>query len=558
MKPIVRSSLLFSALVTAAFAAEQTSSPAPASSSSDTVRETPRNYTDNTTTYRTDTTFVSPGFYGDRFGYGSGFHTPFSSGFSTTVTVRRQMIFLPPTPPALGETVPVASARQTSSTLTAMTLPPVLRNCIYDTFYAPLSALMYSEDLSRKRRETLDGYIAARLTAVSALRAKVESLASADPDTRVRELTVFAGAQTPQLVGLETTADGIRDNLVNGSWLQSGVDWDDLRQWRLGDDTRWESQLDEIKVVVGASFFQEGLSSPQRLLLREMAMELADSLRAPDADISLGTPGPYFYFSPFTARIRLPAGLPPELEAKIDAYRAKKSALKHELRDALYKTDRAFWASTRTNALKALATSQAPEFAAIDQLAEEIRIGLAPFPNPARPAALPLPTPLMKRISAYMAQKSAWQKGMVEKLNALRTEFPDDRVEFSRLDGAPSIQIVANRRNKAALAPKRDAAIVELATFNAGQRTGYNTLAREKEQLTTEILSIASNLAGRPSARSIDQQLAVFDHALRQQENWLRYADYETAVLQPGLSPEQRRLLFGAALEKLDLPLLNR
>jgi hypothetical protein len=26
----------------------------------------------------------------------------------------------------------------------------------------------------------------------------------------------------------------------------------------------------------------------------------------------------------------------------------------------------------------------------------------------------------------------------------------------------------------------------------------------------------------------------------------------------PGLSPEQRRLLFGAALEKLDLPLLNR
>ncbi len=417
---------------------------------------------------------------------------------------------------------------------------------------------MYSEDLSRKRRETLDGYIAGRLAAVTALRAKLESLAAADPDTRVRELTAFASEQAPQLTTLETTADGIRDNLVNGSWLQNGVDWDDLREWRLGDDTRWESQLDEIKVIVGASFFQDGLSSPQRLLLREMAMELADSLRAPDADISLGTPGPYLYFSPFTARIRLPAGLPAELEAKIDAYRTKKAALKHALRDALYQTDRAFWASTRTNALKALASSQAPEFATIEQLAEEIRIGLAPFPNPARPAALPLPAPLMKRVSAYMAQKSAWQKTMMEKLNTLRTEFPDDRVEFSRLDGAPSIQIVANRRNKAALASKRDAAIVELATFNASQRKGYDALAREKEQLTTEILSIASNLAGRQSARTVDQQLAVFDHALRQQENWLRYADYETAVLQPGLSPEQRRLLFGAALEKLDLPLLNR
>lgn len=556
MKPIPRFTLLLSALAVAGFAAEQTSS-SPAPASSGTVQETPRNYTNNTTTYQVESSFPNSGFYGDRFNGGfNHFYTPFNSGYSTTVTVRRQMIFLPPTPPALGEAVPVT--KPSSSTLTAMTLPPLLRNCIYDTFYAPLSALMYSEDLSRKRRETLDGYIAARLQAVGALRAKLESLAGVDPDTRVRELAAFAGVQTPALAALETTADGIRDNLVNGSWLQSGVDWDDLRQWRLGDDTRWESQLDEIKVIVGASFFQDGLSSPQRLLLREMAMELADSLRAPDADISLGTPGPFFYFSPFTARIRLPAGLPAELEAKIDAYRTKKAALKHELRDALYKTDRAFWASTRTNALKALATSQAAEFAALEQLAEEIRIGLAPFPNPARPAALPLPAPLLKRISAYMVQKNAWQKAMVEQLNALRTQFPDDRVEFSRLDGAPSIQIVASRRSKPELAQKRTAALAELAPFNASQRKAYDVLAREKEQLTTEILSIASSLAGRQSARTIDQQLAVFDHALRQQENWLRYADYETAALQPGLSPEQRRLLFGAALEKLDLPLLNR
>ncbi|HLP24735.1 MAG TPA: hypothetical protein VK477_03580, partial [Acidobacteriota bacterium] len=555
MKPIARFALLLSAVTATAFAADQTSSSSSSSSGGE-VREAPRNYTDNTTTYRVDSTYNNFGYnYGFNSGFGH-FPGPFNSGYSTTVTVRRQIIFLPPTPPALGEAIPVT--RQRSTTLTAMTLPPILRNCIYDTFYAPLSALMYSEDLSRKRRETLDGYIAARLQAANALRAKLEALATADPDTRQRELIAFAAEQTPQLAALETTADGIRDNLVNGSWLQSGVDWEDLRQWRLGDDTRWESQLDEIKVIVGASFFEDGLSSAQRLLLREMAMELADSLAAPDADISLGTPGPYFYFSPFTARIRLPAGLPAELEAKIDAYRTKKAALKHQLRDALYKTDRAFFASTRINAVKALATTQAPEFAAIEQLAEEIRIGLAPFPNPARPAALPLPAPLIKRISAYMAQKNAWQKTMMEKLNALRTQFPDDRVEFSRLDGAPSIQIVANRRAKADTAAKRNAANVELAAFNAGQRKGYDALARDKEQLTTEITQIASSLAGRQSAKTIDQQLAVFDHALRQQETWLRYSDYELAVLQPGLSPEQRRLLFSAALEKLDLPLLNR
>ncbi len=557
MKPIPRFALLLSALTATALtalAAEQTSSSSSSSSGGE-VRETPRSYTDHTTTYRVDNSYSNFN-YSSGFGHFGSYPGPFTSGYSTTVTVRRQMIFLPPTPPALGEIVPIT--RQRSTSLTAMTLPPILRNCIYDTFYAPLSALMYSEDLSRKRRETLDGYIAARLQAANALRTKLESLASADPDTRQRELSSFAAQQTPQLAALETTADGIRDNLVNGSWLQSGVDWDDLRQWRLGDDTRWESQLDEIKVIVGASFFQDGLSSEQRLLLREMAMELADSLQAPDADISLGTPGPYFYFSPFTARIRLPAGLPAELEAKIEAYRAKKAALKHQLRDALYKTDRAFFASTRINAVKALAASQAPEFAAVEQLAEEIRIGLAPFPNPARPAAIPLPAPLLKRISAYMAQKNAWQKEMMEKLNVLRTQFPDDRVEFSRLDGAPSIQIVPNRRAKADTTAKRDAAITELATFNAGQRKDYVALAREKEQLTTEITQVATSLIGRQSAKTIDQQLAVFDHALRQQETWLRYSDYEFAVLQPGLSPEQRRLLFGAALEKLDLPLLNR
>ena len=39
------------------------------------------------------------------------------------------------------------------------------------------------------------------------------------------------------------------------------------------------------------------------------------------------------------------------------------------------------------------------------------------------------------------------------------------------------------------------------------------------------------------------------------QETWQNYGEYQTAVFQPGLSPEQRRLLFDAAIEKLSLPL---
>lgn len=522
------------------------------STTSPSGRETPRSYTDSTTTYRVDSPAITPHYY-----YSNPWdrHTPFMGGFPSTVTVQRKRIFLPPTPPALGESLPSLKA---NPSLSEITLPPTLRNYLYETFYAPLSALMYSEDLSRKRRDTLDAYLASRLQALSALRTKLESLAGADADTRQRELAAFAPTQSAALTALETTADSIRDNLVNGTWLQSGVDWNDLRDWRLGDDTRWETQLDEMKVVIGAAFFEDGLIPAQRLLLREMAMEMADSLRAPDAEISLSAPGPYLYFSPFTARIRLPANLPAEVEAKIDAYRAKKSALKQELRDALYRSDRAFWTATRANTLKTLAAKQAPEFAALEQLAEEIRIGLSPFPNPARPPALPLPAALTKRLAAYIAQKADWQKQMVEKLSALRTQFPDDRVEFSRFDGRPSIQIVGNRRAKNDTSAKRAAATAELATFNATQQRTYDALTKEKAQLTAEIFQIASGLAGRQVVKSIDQLVAEFNHALGLQENWLRYEEYETAVLQPGLSPEQRRLLFGTALEKLDLPLLNR
>lgn len=553
MKSLVPFLFLVSAFVRTVGAADQTSTPAPTPSSSDSVREAPRSYTDHSSTiqYRVDTNFSTyPYSYS-----GSHLGSPMMNSYSGSIQIERRRIFLPPVPPALG--APLRNDKP-GLTLSTFALPPTLRSYVYEIFYAPLSALMYSEDLSRKRRETLDAYLAARTQAVTALRAKLDSLAGVDPDTCARELAAFAPTQAAALATLETTAESIRDNLVNGSWFQSGVDWNNLREWRLGDDTRWESQADEIKVITGSVFFQEGLSTPQRLLLRELAMELSDSLRSPDAEIALNAPGPYLYFSPAGARIRLPGNLPPALEAKIDEYRAKKTVLKNELRDALYRGDRAFWESTRINALRTLAAKQAPDLAAVEQLAEEIRIGLSAFPNPARPAALPVPPALMKRIAAYIGEKAAWQKTMVEKQSALRAQFPDDRIEFSRSEGRPALQIVASRRSKPELKTKREAAQAELSAFNATQRKSYDALVKEKELVSAEILQIAGSLASRAPVKSIDQLLVEFGHSLGQQENWLRYADYETAALQPGLSPEQRRLLFGAALEKLDLPLTER
>jgi hypothetical protein len=255
------------------------------------------------------------------------------------------------------------------------------------------------------------------------------------------------------------------------------------------------------------------------------------------------------------ARIRLPAEMPDELRLKIEAYRNEKAALKQEIRTVLYKEDRSFFDYRRTNALKALAEQQAARFSALEQAAEEIRAGLAPLANPAKPPTIALPHDLLERVGRYWDAKDLWQKTMLAKLEALRNALPEDRVEFVRQKDSLQIQVVANRRSKQDVAAKRDALLAELAPFNAEHAASYAALARDKEMLRTEVLKAASAIAGRTSTKSIEMLLAEFSYAFSLQERWDRFAEYETAVLQPGLSPEQRRLLFGAAIESLDLPL---
>jgi hypothetical protein len=81
-------------------------------------------------------------------------------------------------------------------------------------------------------------------------------------------------------------------------------------------------------------------------------------------------------------------------------------------------------------------------------------------------------------------------------------------------------------------------------------------------ELNQELAGIRASLSEyvrtthRPADRkSINDLLNDFEVARQKQEIWDKYRDYQAAALQPGLSPEQRRLLFAAAIEKLALPL---
>src|SRR5882757_3044642 len=118
-------------------------------------------YTDQgtvTTNYTVDN-FGSGGYYGGR-GFSSGFYG--GSGFSSySVSTEYRPIYFPPIPPALGEPIP---ANFTRTSLAKFAPPSVLAGYVYEPFYAPLSPLLFTENLDRKRREKLDGYRAARST----------------------------------------------------------------------------------------------------------------------------------------------------------------------------------------------------------------------------------------------------------------------------------------------------------------------------------------------------------------------------------------------------------
>lgn len=512
------------------------------------VAETPQPYTDRGTTTTTVTT--TSDYFNSSNHSGFGTFGPDFSSHSSTISIRHRPIYFPPEPPPLGEAV---FKRQMRVSLAKLAPPSALAEDIYEPFYAPLSTLLFTEDLSRKRRERLDGYHSSRASLLTEIHTLLDSLQTSDAPTRESSLAALAREQAPRFAALENAAEDLRHNFTEGGFFDSRVHWNDTRDWRLGDDTRWESSLDEIKVMRGAAAFQEGLSAAQRRLLRELAMELSDGLKGPTSEIDLSAPGPYMYFSPETSRIRLPAEMPEELIAKIEAYKAEKTALKQELRDVIYQKDRAFFESTRINALKALAEKQTGRFAAVEQLAEEIRRGLAPLPNPARPPGLPLPAPLGARLTKYNRDKSYLQRLLMTKLDEIKGALPGDRVEFIRMNDVFFLNVVASRHSTVPN-EQRQAIVESLAAFNRHQTKLYSTLAREKEAIGIELTHAAKDMAG---SKSIDQLLREFTYSLKKQEAWDLYHDYEIAVLEPGLSPAQRVLLFGAALQKLDLPLKN-
>lgn len=553
MKPtnIARPSLrrylaLATSLVSGTIAFGSTSGASSSGASSNAYIDTPQ----STTTYSSPS-YSSYSSYGDSGYYSSGYYGS-SFGYSS-YTIYPRRYFFPPNPPALGE--PYLKNRTKSASLARSSIPLALSEYVNEPFYAPLSPFLYDEDISKRRQKAINDYYSEELALIAELRAKIDSVQNSDAATRESQLAQFAAEQTARIAAVEKKAYDIRDDLTSWGLFSNSSDWNEGRTWRLGQDTRYESTMDEAKVMRGAAFFQSGLSPAQRRLLREYAMELDDSGRGPNTDLALNSRGPYFYFSPEMSRVRLPAILPPELQAKIDSYRQQKAAIVKELRDEIYRHDRDFFDMSRRAAMRTLADKQAGAIAALEPLAEDIRRGLAQVPNLYRPtgsANQGLPPALAERISRYMQQRMALTQTLNGKMQELKRQFPTSRVEFVRMEGGYGIQFVPNRKLSSEDAARAESAKQQLVAFNQDQIRALLNLIREKEGIRATLVQAAGPIAPVVTPRIVDLILTEYSAVVQQQELWNQYREYEIAVLQPGLSPEQRRLLFGAALVKLD------
>lgn len=478
------------------------------------------------------------------------------SGYSTNRYVSDDAYYFPPVPPPLGAPLPPKT-----SLVGGAEVPAELAFYVNEPFYPQLGSRLATRDLSKKLSQRLETFRLNRAALLDELRSVLEEAKDASPTVRQERLDRLSARQTPRIQELETEADQFRTELLHtglvGKFWGSG-DWNDHRPWKMGVDDltgpRDTFLAFEFQVVRAAIFFQEGLSPAQRRLLRELAMELQVQAFGPKNAAT--TPDESLvFFQPETSRIRILNTIPPEIAAKISVLEEEKNTLKKELRDALYQLDSAT-PSRRAQQLRQLAEKQEATFASVDVLAEDIRRGLALHPELLGPPTTPsFPPDLAARIMAYEKWKLSLQKVLQTKLEETRVAMgPEGAVTRRDLD-APGHAVVAYDATRVGSEERLNSVREAVTAFNRDYGPKFAALKEEQEHIRTAIAAWANTSAGKEEKRSVDDLLRDFEQSRRRQEVWQNYKDYQNAVLLPGLSPEQRRLLFNGAIEKLALPL---
>lgn len=467
-----------------------------------------------------------------------------------------QVIWFPPDVPVFGDQITDVAAGGFRRRVPDA--PQGLAAFVNEKFYPPLSTRLQNGGLGARLQARLDAFQSLRGSLINELADQLVALQGSDDETRATELKAFAALQAPKIAELEREADEIRRALIDGSLLQNSVDWSRRRKWFIGE-TQFRGEHFEkeaqFQVVRAAAYYQDGLIPEQRGLLLEEAADLQQRARAarPIPVPRRGDPAA-MYFSPATARMRLPKNVPSGLLAKIGRYNQEKNALKRELREAVFQHDRTP-REERAAIFAALADNQWTRIGDLELMAEEIRIELAAMP-PRRLAAAPhIPASLMQRIEDHNRDRRRYLGEYEQTMRAANDLVRPPRID-SKLSEDERVQLA---RKLAADRAEMRAKVTK--GFEEVTRERFEAMKLRYETIQTDLAMIAAAQfdpeTGRPL--TVETLLRSYSSAIERFDTFGReeviYRGYRTAMLMPGLSAGQRRLLFGAALVGLAQPL---
>jgi len=468
------------------------------------------------------------------------YNPPSMSTESYTYNPTPVAVFFPPDPPPLDR---MARLPVKNSTGYRHAPAPELASYVSEPFYPALAALYDNQRIKDRQLAALGRYREEKRALQHELHTELIRIRPLAATDRATELAALSRAQDPKIADLERRAEDFRTDLLKGEYT-----WGSIREWHLGESERYPDSAREIAGVMrAAAFFQSGLSPEQRTLLREIAIEVPTAAETLE---EAAAAQPYVFFSPGPSRVLFPEDVPSDLAAKIATYQTRRSALRKRLYDVMFREDGAWFGLKRTVRLQSLAKEQAPEFAALEGLAEDIRRDLALVPPPPPPEPLVYLSPVLaQRVIALYQNQLGLQKGYFGKAMEVRQRYPALNIIVSFNRDRPSYNV--SRRNYNDPVGDTQKAVAEMAALSATYNQAVANLAAEGKSLTRDLAEFLRT--DDPSQMKV--ALAEGVRLAAQESAAPAMADYRSAVFDPGLSAGQRRLLFDYAIEQCDLPL---
>lgn len=402
------------------------------------------------------------------------------------------LLFLPPKVPVI-----YADAFLRNPLDDGVTPPDELAPHVHDLFYPQLAARLAADSLPRRIRVRLEAYRNNRQKLQEQLLARNRETAVAD-----------TGTLDDEIGKLETEAEQIRHELGTATAGHPAV--------RPPPITATAERAQYMRSI---AFYLDGISRNQRRLL----LTAADTIEFTPNHSPTPT---RLFIAPEGGRIPL-ATATQALERSLEAYTQEQGRILDELLQGIAAANDLAprQASAR---LAELAEAQTTAFAALDSQANSIRAEIRTFFENDQGKSPAPPAKLAQRLAAYQDHKQELFKEIYSALPQATRTAPGTR--------APEVA-----------GPGSDLTPVQLEKLAA--------LKKERAALRAALVEHRRQNGSSTDRKSIDDLLEEFAKARRTEELHQKYRTYREALLQPALSPAERRLLFDYALQTLQLPL---